>query len=113
MKMAFQRVAQIGTRRQLTIPEAVLKRYGLDDGSYVMIELMDDHFELHPVVPVKRSELPEELREKFLSRRGAKSSDVPLGKFLDKLGYKAPKLKANSEATKAVATQAEAADAKL
>jgi AbrB family looped-hinge helix DNA binding protein len=106
-------MTQIGTKRQLTLPKAILEYYGLGEGSHVMIEMKDSHLELHPVVPVKRHELPEELREKFLSRRGVKSTDIPLSKFLDEIGYKAPHGKRSATASKARATRAGEAEAEL
>ena len=109
--MPVQQMTQIGTKRQLTLPKAILEYYGLDEGSHVIIEMKDNHLELHPVVPVKRNELPEELREKFLSRRGAKGTPIPLSSFLDKIGYKAPQAKRPAAATKTLRTKAEVAEA--
>jgi hypothetical protein len=111
--MTVQHFTQIGTKRQLTLSKAILDHYGLGEGSPIVIEMKDNHLELHPVVAVKRSELPQELREKFLSRRGGKSTGVPLSNFLDKIGYKAPQPKASSKAKKAQAAQAGEAEAAL
>jgi hypothetical protein len=111
--MAAQHFTQIGTKRQLTLSKAILDHYGLGEGSPIVIEMKDNHLELHPVVALKRTDLPEELREKFLSRRGSKSSGVPLNRFLDKMGYKAPREKASSTAAKAIAAQAAEAEAEL
>ncbi|MDR3753320.1 MAG: AbrB/MazE/SpoVT family DNA-binding domain-containing protein [Terracidiphilus sp.] len=109
--MPAQQMTQIGTKRQLTLPKAILEYYGLGEGSHVLIEMKDNHLELHPVIPVKRNELPEELREKFLSRRGARGAPTPLSSFLDKIGYKAPQAKRPAAATKTLGTQAEQAEA--
>ena len=102
-----QQMAQIGTKRQLTLSKAILDHYGLGEGSHVIIEMKDNHLELHPVVPVKRDELPEELREKFLSRLGAKGPVVPLSSFLDKIGYKGPRTKEPAAAAEALLTHVE------
>jgi len=109
--MLDQQMTQIGTKRQLTLPKAILEYYGLGEGSHIIIEMKDNHLELHPVVPVKRNDLPEELREKFLSRRGAKGAAIPLSSFLDKIGYKAPQAKRPAAAAKAVLTHREGAEA--
>lgn len=109
--MPDQQMTQIGTKRQLTLSKAILDYYGLGEGSHVLIEMKDNHLELHPVVPLKRDELPEELREKFLSRRGAKSTDIPLSSFLAKIGYKGPQAKRPAAAAKTRPAQAEGAEA--
>ena len=114
--MTVQHFTQIGTKRQLTLSKAILDHYGLGEGSHIVIEMKDNHLELHPAVSVKRSDLPQELREKFLSRRGAKSTVVPLSSFLDKIGYKAPPSKTrkpSSKVAKGIAAQAEQAEAEL
>ena len=69
-----------------------------------MIEMKDNHLELHPMVAMKRNDLPEELREKFLSRRGASGPAVPLSSFLDKIGYKGPQAKEPAEAAETLMT---------
>jgi hypothetical protein len=109
--MPDQQMTQIGTKRQLTLSKAILDYYGLGEGSHVLIEMKDNHLELHPVVAMKRNELPEELREKFLSRRGDKSEIVPLNSFLDKIGYKGPRAKRPAAAAKTRPAQAEGAEA--
>jgi bifunctional DNA-binding transcriptional regulator/antitoxin component of YhaV-PrlF toxin-antitoxin module len=109
--MTAQHFTQIGTKRQLTLSKAILDHYGLGEGSPIVIEMKDNHLELHPVVAVKRNDLPAELREKFLSRRGSKGTAVPLSNFLDKISYKAPQAKAASKAAKLHAAQAEEAEA--
>ena len=113
-----QQMTQIGTKRQLTLSKAILDHYGLDVGSPIKIEMKDNHLELHPVVALKRDELPQELREKFLSRLGRRSTNVPLNQFLDKIDYKGPRGKGSVAAakrpakpgSKAAASQAEAAE---
>jgi AbrB family looped-hinge helix DNA binding protein len=109
--MPDQQMTQIGTKRQLTLPKAVLEYYGLGEGSHIIIEMKDNHLELHPVVPLKREELPEELREKFLSRRGTRGPTVPLSSFLDKIGYKGPQAKRPAGIAKTRPAQAEGAEA--
>ncbi|MFZ1940649.1 MAG: AbrB/MazE/SpoVT family DNA-binding domain-containing protein [Terracidiphilus sp.] len=98
--MTPQQMTQIGTKRQLTLSKAILDYYGLGEGSPIMIEMKDNHLELHPVVALKRDELPKELREKFLSRLGGRSTNVPLNQFLDKIGYKGPRGKTHAGAAK-------------
>jgi len=78
----------IGAKRQVTIPTACMKLLSLEEGGELLLEVEGDHAILHPMVSVPRSELPEELRKKFLSRLGAKESDIPLSEFLDHIGYK-------------------------
>jgi AbrB family looped-hinge helix DNA binding protein len=109
--MPDQQMTQIGTKRQLTLPKAILDFYGLGEGSPIIIEMKDNHLELHPVVPVKRSELPAELRERFLSRRGVKGAAIPLSSFLNKIGYKAPRAKRHVAVTKSLPAQAAGAEA--
>jgi hypothetical protein len=114
--MTAQHFTQIGTKRQLTLSKAILDHYGLGEGSQIVIEMKDNHLELHPVVSVKRSDLPQELRDKFLSRRGTKTTAVPLSSFLDKIGYKAPASKTpktSSKVAKAIAAQAGQVEAEL
>ena len=106
-----QQMTQIGTKRQLTLSKAILDHYGLGEGSHVMIEMKDNHLELHPVVAVKRDELPEELRQEFLSRLGTPIGPaVPLSSFLDKIGYKAPQAKQSAAVAKAPSTEKEDAE---
>jgi hypothetical protein len=65
-----------------------MKLLSLEKGGELLLEVEGDHAILHPMVSVARWELPEELRQKYLSRLGVKESDVPLSEFLDKIGYK-------------------------
>ncbi len=78
----------IGAKRQVTIPAACMKLLSLEAGGELMLEVAGDHATLHPMVSVPRRELPEELRKKYLSRLGAKDTDIPLSEFLDHIGYK-------------------------
>jgi antitoxin component of MazEF toxin-antitoxin module len=78
----------IGAKRQVTIPVACMKLLSLEEGGELLLEVAGDHAILHPMVSVRRRELPDELREKYLSRMGAKESDIPLSEFLDHIGYK-------------------------
>jgi hypothetical protein len=59
----------------------------LEEGGELLLEVVGDHAVLLPVVSIPRRDLPEELRKKFDMRRGKKNSDIPLGKFLDGIGY--------------------------
>jgi antitoxin component of MazEF toxin-antitoxin module len=108
----------IGAKRQVTIPAACMKLLSLEEGGELMLEVAGDHAILHPMVSVPRWELPEELRQKFLSRRGVKESDVPLSEFLDKIGYKssevAPSRKgAAAKRKRALRDKAVSGDSKL
>lgn len=78
----------IGAKRQVTIPAACMKLLSLEAGGELLLEVAGDHATLHPMVSVPRRELPEELRKKYLSRMGAKDTDIPLSEFLDHIGYK-------------------------
>lgn len=77
----------IGAKRQVTIPKDCMSLLSLEEGGELLLEVVGDHAVLLPCVSVPRRDLPEDLRKKFLSRRGAKASDIPLGEFLDKIGY--------------------------
>ena len=78
----------IGAKRQVTIPRDCMNLLSLEEGGELLLEIVGDHAVLLPVVSIPRRDLPEELRKKFLSRRGAKPSDIPLSQFLDQIGYK-------------------------
>jgi antitoxin component of MazEF toxin-antitoxin module len=77
----------IGAKRQVTIPRDCMNLLSLEEGGELLLEIVGDHAVLLPVVSIPRRDLPEELRKKFLSRRGKKASDVPLSEFLDHIGY--------------------------
>jgi bifunctional DNA-binding transcriptional regulator/antitoxin component of YhaV-PrlF toxin-antitoxin module len=85
---ATQYKLSIGAKRQVTIPASCMKRLSLEEGGELLLEIVGDHAILLPLVSVPRRELPEELRRKFESRRGEKSSDIPLSEFLTDMGYK-------------------------
>jgi len=78
----------IGAKRQVTIPRDCMNLLSLEEGGELLLEVVGDHAVLLPVVSVPRRDLPEELRKKFEARRGKKASDIPLGEFLDDIGYK-------------------------
>jgi antitoxin component of MazEF toxin-antitoxin module len=78
----------IGAKRQVTIPRDCMKLLSLEEGGELLLEVEGDHAILHPMVSVPRRELPEELRKKYISRMGAKDSDIPLSEYLDHIGYK-------------------------
>jgi bifunctional DNA-binding transcriptional regulator/antitoxin component of YhaV-PrlF toxin-antitoxin module len=80
----------IGAKRQVTIPAACMRLLSLEEGGELLLEVAGDHAVLHPMVSVPRHELPEELRQKYLARRGVKASDIPLAQFLDQIGFKSP-----------------------
>ena len=88
----------IGAKRQVTIPRDCMHLLSLEEGGELLLEVVGDHAVLLPVVSIPRRDLPEELRKKFELRRGKKKSDIPLGKFLDGIGY-APAEKAATEQT--------------
>lgn len=75
----------IGAKRQVTIPRACMDLLSLEEGGELLLEVVGDHATLAPVVSIRRSDLPEELRKKFEARRGKKASDIPLGEFLEEL----------------------------
>jgi hypothetical protein len=77
----------IGAKRQVTIPRDCMNLLSLEEGGELLLEIVGDHAVLLPCVSIRRRDLPEALRKKFLSRRGEKASDIPLGKFLDHIGY--------------------------
>jgi antitoxin component of MazEF toxin-antitoxin module len=77
----------IGAKRQVTIPRDCMNLLSLEEGGELLLEIVGDHAVLLPVVSIPRRDLPEELRKKFLSRRGEKASDVPLSKYLAQIGY--------------------------
>ena len=58
-----------------------------------LLEIKGDHAVLLPAVSVPRQELPEELRKKFLARRGAKSTDIPLDEFFEEVDREREKRK--------------------
>lgn len=84
---AVQFKLPIGAKRQVTIPKDCMDLLSLEEGGELLLEIVGDHAVLLPVVSIPRRDLPEELRKKFLSRRGEKDSDIPLSKFLGELGY--------------------------
>ncbi len=77
----------IGAKRQVTIPSVCMDKLSLVEGGELLLEIVGDHAVLLPVVSIPRRDLPDELRRKYLSRRGEKASDVPLNEFLDHIGY--------------------------
>lgn len=86
----------IGAKRQVTLPKPFMELLSLDQNSELLLQVVGDRAILEPVVSVPRCDLPEELRQKFESRRGAKSSDIPLESFLDQIGHPAAQ-KASSQ----------------
>lgn len=89
----------IGAKRQVTIPKKCMDLLSLKEDGELLLEVVGDHAILLPIVSIPRRDLPEELREKFESRRGAKESDVPLQEFMDEL-VKSPAHPASSAAPK-------------
>lgn len=84
----------IGAKRQLTLPSELLEQLQVPERGELFVEIIGDHAVITPMVSLPRTELPEDLRRTFESRRGARPSDVPLAQFLEKVGYKAPAQKA-------------------
>jgi hypothetical protein len=78
----------IGAKRQVTLPRGCMDMLAVHEGSELLLEVIGDHATLRPMVSVVRSELPSQLRRKFLARRGKKSSDISLGVFLEELSDK-------------------------
>jgi antitoxin component of MazEF toxin-antitoxin module len=78
----------IGAKRQVTIPRDCMKLLSLEEGGEILLEVEGDHATLHPMVSLPRRDLPDELRQKYLSRLGAKETDIPLSEYLDHIGYK-------------------------
>ena len=89
----------IGAKRQVTIPRDCMNLLSLEEGGELLLEVVGDHAVLLPVVSIPRRDLPEELRKKFEMRRGKKKSDIPLGKFLDGIGYKPAEQPATEQTT--------------
>ncbi|HEY0307718.1 MAG TPA: AbrB/MazE/SpoVT family DNA-binding domain-containing protein [Acidobacteriaceae bacterium] len=75
----------IGAKRQVTIPRDFMKLLSLEEGGELLLQIVDDHAVVIPMVSVPRTELPENLRKKFAARRGRKTSDIPLDNFLAKM----------------------------
>jgi bifunctional DNA-binding transcriptional regulator/antitoxin component of YhaV-PrlF toxin-antitoxin module len=80
----------IGAKRQVTLPAELLDQLQVSERGELQIEVMGDFAVVTPMVSVPRTHLPEELRRTFESRRGSKSSDIPLARFLKEIGYEAP-----------------------
>jgi predicted RNA-binding protein with RPS1 domain/bifunctional DNA-binding transcriptional regulator/antitoxin component of YhaV-PrlF toxin-antitoxin module len=76
----------IGNKRQVTIPKQCMDLLSLEEGGELLLEVVGDHAILLPVVSVPRRDLPEDIRKKFESRRGRKTSDIPLSEFLAEMG---------------------------
>jgi len=79
----------IGAKRQVTLPAELLEQLQVSERGELQIEVIGDVAVMTPMVSVPRSELPEELRRRFESRRGAQPSDIPLAQFLKEIGYEA------------------------
>ena len=77
----------IGAKRQLTLPAELLKQLQIPDRGELLVEIIGDHAVITPMVSMPRTQLPENLRRTFESRRGAQPSDIPLGQFLEEVGY--------------------------
>ena len=75
----------IGLKRQVTMPQQLMNLLSLEQGQKVLVRVEGGHAILKPMVSVVRDELPEELLKKFESRRGKKSTDIPLSAFMKKL----------------------------
>src|ERR1700729_3158605 len=75
----------IGLKRQVTMPQQLMNLLSLEQGQKVLVQVEGGRAILRPMVSVVREELPEALRKKFESRRGKKSTDIPLSAFMKKL----------------------------
>lgn len=83
----------IGAKRQVTLPAEFLEQLQLPERGELLVEVIGDHAVITPMVSVPRTQLPEELRQVFESRRGAHGSDMPLAQFLKEVGYEGPEEK--------------------
>jgi DNA-binding CsgD family transcriptional regulator/bifunctional DNA-binding transcriptional regulator/antitoxin component of YhaV-PrlF toxin-antitoxin module len=84
----------IGAKRQVTLPAEFLEQLQLPERGELLFEIIGDHAVVTPMVTVPRTQLPQELRRVFESRRGAHPTDIPLAQFLKEVGYEAPAEKA-------------------
>src|ERR1700723_1782723 len=80
----------IGAKRQVTLPAEFLERLQLPERGELLVEVIGDHAVITPLVSVPRTQLPEDLRRVFESRRGAQPSDIPVAQFLKEVGYEGP-----------------------
>jgi bifunctional DNA-binding transcriptional regulator/antitoxin component of YhaV-PrlF toxin-antitoxin module len=78
--MAF--TVSVGAKRQVTIPRQMMDCLAIEEGSQIRLEVSGGRGTLTPLVSVPREALSPALRAKFLSRRGAKDSDLSLNEFL-------------------------------
>jgi antitoxin component of MazEF toxin-antitoxin module len=69
----------------VTMPQQLMNLLSLEQGQKVLVQVEGGRAILRPMVSVVREELPEALRKKFESRRGKKSTDIPLSAFMKKL----------------------------
>jgi DNA-binding CsgD family transcriptional regulator/bifunctional DNA-binding transcriptional regulator/antitoxin component of YhaV-PrlF toxin-antitoxin module len=86
----------IGAKRQVTLPAELLEQLQIPERGELHVEVIGGHAVVTPMVSVPRSQLPEELRRTFESRRGANPSDIPLPQFLKDVGYEPPPEKAGA-----------------
>ena len=88
----FQFRLPIGAKRQVTIPRELMRSLSLEEGHELLLEVAEsgDRATLTPIVSIPRTDLPKELQQKFLARRGSKPTDIPLGEFLGELRSKTP-----------------------
>jgi bifunctional DNA-binding transcriptional regulator/antitoxin component of YhaV-PrlF toxin-antitoxin module len=84
----------IGAKRQVTLPAEFLEQLQLPERGELLVEVIGDHAVITPLVSVPRTQLPEDLRRVFESRRGAQPSDIPVAQFLKEVGYEGPAEKA-------------------
>ncbi len=75
---------RIGAKRQVTIPRDFMKMFSLEEGGELLLQIVEDGAVLIPLVSVPCTELPKNLRKKFLARRGSKAPYIPLDNFLAK-----------------------------
>jgi bifunctional DNA-binding transcriptional regulator/antitoxin component of YhaV-PrlF toxin-antitoxin module len=80
----------IGAKRQVTLPAEFLEQLQLPERGELLVEVIGDHAVITPLVSVPRTQLPEDLRRVFESRRGAQPSDIPVAQFLKEVGYEGP-----------------------
>ena len=80
----------IGAKRQVTLPAEFLEQLQLPERGELLVEVIGDHAVITPLVSVPRTQLPEDLRRVFESRRGAQPSDIPVAQFLKEVDYEGP-----------------------
>jgi bifunctional DNA-binding transcriptional regulator/antitoxin component of YhaV-PrlF toxin-antitoxin module len=103
----------IGAKRQVTIPSKAMELLSLRQGDDLLLEIVGDHAVLLPAVSIARHELPEELRKKFLARRGAKPTDMPLDRFFEEVDREREGAKRQAEHARASSSSSRKKDQRV